>query len=191
MHLLWFTDRPRRLSAVYLSAIVVLVAVATLATSTKAQAATRKTAATSVPALDAEEAAFCRTINNYRAQQGLGPLRVSTSLTNAATWDTDDLAQKNYFSHTDSLGRDPFQRMTAFGYNYNTNKGENIAAGNATAAATFAQWKASAGHNQNMLSSAYKVIGISRSYSATATYKWYWNTDFGGYTDSSVPCPAA
>ena len=143
----------------------------------------------SVSALDAEEAAFCRTVNTYRAQNGLPALRVSTSLAQAATWDTNDMAQKNYFSHTDSLGRDPFKRMTAFGYGYSTSKGENIAAGKATAAGTFAQWKASAGHNKNMLSSSYKVIGISRSYSATSTYKWYWNTDFGGYADASVPCP--
>ncbi|MGI9033572.1 MAG: CAP domain-containing protein [Acidimicrobiales bacterium] len=153
----------------------------------RASAQTAATAA--VPALDAEEAAFCRTINTYRAEHGLGALRVSTTLANAATWDTNDMAAKNYFSHTDSLGRDPFQRMTAFGYGYATTEGENIAAGTATAAATFDQWKASAGHNQNMLTAAYKVIGISRSYSATSTYGWYWNTDFGGYTDASVPCP--
>jgi len=170
MHLIPLSDRPRRMPTLFLSTVVVLVAVTTLATGTSARASTRTGTAGAAPALDTEEAAFCRTINNYRAQNGLGPLRVSTSLTNAATWDTTDLAQKNYFSHTD--------------------KGENIAAGNATAAATFSQWKASAGHNQNMLSSAYKVIGISRSYSATSTYKWYWNTDFGGYADPSVPCPS-
>jgi len=190
MHLIPLSDRPRRMPTLFLSTVVVLVAVTTLATGTSARASTRTGTAGAAPALDTEEAAFCRTINNYRAQNGLGPLRVSTSLTNAATWDTTDLAQKNYFSHTDSLGRDPFKRMTAFGYGFSTSKGENIAAGNATAAATFSQWKASAGHNQNMLSSAYKVIGISRSYSATSTYKWYWNTDFGGYADPSVPCPS-
>jgi len=173
-----------RRAPLHLSAIVALGVVFAVMTGTAARAATTG------PVLDAEEAAFCRTINNYRAQQGLGPLRVSTSLTKAADWDTTDMAQKNYFSHTDSLGRDPFKRMTAFGYNFSTSKGENIAAGNATAAATFSQWKASSGHNQNMLSSAYKVIGISRSYSATSTYKWYWNTDFGGYADTSVPCPS-
>ncbi len=107
-----------------------------------------------------------------------------------ATWHTNDMAQRNYFSHTDSIGRDPFKRMTAFGYGYSTSRGENIAAGNATAAGTIAQWKASTGHNRNMLSSVYKVIGISRSYSATSPYKWYWNTDFGGYVDASVPCPS-
>ena len=42
--------------------------------------------------------------------------------------------QKAYFSHTDSLGRDPWTRMCYFGYCYNTWKGENIAAGYVTAA---------------------------------------------------------
>jgi len=171
--------------------MVLLAAMAAFATvAGTASPASAQTAFTaSVPALDAEEAAFCRSINAYRAQRGLPALRVSTALANAATWHTNDMAQKNYFSHTDSLRRSPFTRMTAFGYGYSTARGENIAAGNATAAATMAQWKASTGHNSNMLSSAYKVIGISRSYSATSTYKWYWNTDFGGYLDASVPCP--
>jgi len=198
MHLIFPTDSPRRIT-LRTSAIVVLVVAVALVTGTATKASARTRPAKPVPVptpvpaptLDAEEAAFCRTINDYRAQNGLGALRVSTSLRNAAKWDTTDMAQKNYFSHTDSLGRDPFQRMTAFGYNFSTAKGENIAAGNATAAATFAQWKASAGHNQNMLGSAYAVIGISRSYSAAATYGWYWTTDFGGYSDTSVPCPSS
>ena len=37
------------------------------------------------------------------------------------------MASKNYFSHTDSLGRDPFTRMNAFGYSASA-MGENIAA---------------------------------------------------------------
>jgi uncharacterized protein YkwD len=99
-----------------------------------------------------------------------------------------DLATKNYFDHTDSLGRTFSTRLGAFGYTYNTSKGENIAAGNATAAGTFAQWKGSAGHRTNMLNAAYTVIGIGRAYSAASTYKWYWTTDFGGYTDRTIPC---
>jgi uncharacterized protein YkwD len=176
------------------SAIVVLAVVAASITGSAARAsATPKPAAKAVvtPALDAEESSFCRAINSYRVQQGLVPLQVSIAMINAAKWDTTDMAQKNYFSHTDSVGRDPFKRMAAFGYTFQTAEGENIAAGNATASATLAQWKASAPHNQNMLNAGYKVIGISRSYSAGATYGWYWTTDFGGYTDKSVPCPTS
>ena len=141
--------------------------------------------------LDAEEVAFCNLINNYRASRGLPALRVSTSLTNAADWHSLDMATKNYFSHTDSLGRSSFTRMSAFGYSYGTYKGENIAAGNWSASATFEQWKNSSGHNANMLNANYKVMGIGRNYNALSTYKYYWTNDFGGYVDSSIPCPSA
>jgi uncharacterized protein YkwD len=171
-------------------AIVVLILMAAFLAATTSRASAAQSHASTTSTLDAEESAFCRSINTYRAQHGLAALQVSTSLTKAAKWDTIDMTQKNYFSHTDSLGRDPFKRMTAIGYNFLTGEGENIAAGNATAASTFAQWKASAPHNQNMLTASYKVIGISRSYSANATYGWYWTTDFGGHVDQSVPCPS-
>ncbi|MBI1764861.1 MAG: VCBS repeat-containing protein [Acidobacteria bacterium] len=138
-------------------------------------------------ALDSEELAFVQLINNYRQQNGLAPLQVSVTLTNAAKWMSADMAARGYFSHTDSLGRDPFVRMAAFGYNYQTYKGENIAAGNSTALATFNQWKNSAGHNQNMLTSAYTVMGIGRVAAPGSPYGYYWTNDFGGYVDQIIP----
>jgi len=140
------------------------------------------------PVLDAEEKAFCTTINQYRAQNGRAALRVSVSLTNASKWMSNDMAVKKYFSHTDSLGRTFSTRLGAFGYTFNTPKAENIAAGNATAAATFTQWRNSSGHNTNMLNPNYTVIGIGRAYNAAAPYRYYWTTDFGGYADRTIPC---
>ncbi|MGQ0680586.1 MAG: CAP domain-containing protein [Actinomycetota bacterium] len=154
-------------------------------------------AASAAPSLDSEEIAFCQQINSYRAANGLPPLKVSSALSSASDWHTGDMAALNYFSHTDSLGRDPFVRMSAFGYNYNTWKGENIAAGNSTGSATFTQWKNSAGHNANMLGGNFKVMGVARAYDSTSTYKWYWNNSFGGFVDagafdcgSGTPAPA-
>jgi uncharacterized protein YkwD len=126
--------------------------------------------------------AFLGLINDYRAQNGIAPLQVSVTLTQASDWMSTDMASKNYFSHTDSQNRDPFVRMTDFGYKYST-AGENIAAGNATAQATFTQWKNSPGHNANMLNANYKVIGIARAQNPSSTYNWYWTTDFGGTVD--------
>ena len=140
------------------------------------------------PVLSAEEKAFCTQINQYRAQNGRPALRVSVSLTNASKWMSNDMATMNYFSHTDSLGRTFVPRLAAFGYSFNTSMAENIAAGYASGVSTFNQWKASAGHNTNMLNATYKVIGIGRAYSATSTYKYYWTTDFGGYADRTIPC---
>jgi uncharacterized protein (TIGR03437 family) len=163
---------PRRLSF-FLTLFIFLTAAAPLASA-------------QTPTLDAEELAFVTLINNYRAQNGLGALKVSIAMTNASEWMSADMGQKNYFSHTDSLGRDPFSRMAAFGYAYNAWKGENIAAGYADAANTFNQWKNSPGHNQNMLSPNYTVIGIARAYNGSSTYRWYWTNNFGGYVDATL-----
>src|SRR5688572_11848856 len=101
------------------------------------------TIADAQPTLDAEQTAFLTLINKYRAASGAGPLQVSIALQNAAQWMSSDMAAKNDFSHTDSLGRDAFSRMAAFGYAYPTVSGENVAAGNSSAQSTFDQWKAS------------------------------------------------
>src|SRR5215471_9161822 len=67
--------------------------------------------------LDGEEQTMIRLINEYRAQNGLSQLSASVALTNAAEWMSADMATMNRFDHVDSLGRDPFVRMAAFGYN--------------------------------------------------------------------------
>src|SRR6185436_11584482 len=142
------------------------------------------------PTLDAEQSSFLTLINNYRAQNGAGPLQVSIALQNSSQWMSTDMATKNYFSHTDSLGRNPFTRMAAFGYSYATASGENIAAGYSDAQNTLLQWQNACdpnasgvctyAHRVNMLNASYKVIGIGRAYNAASPYRWYWTTDFGG-----------
>lgn len=141
-------------------------------------------------ALDSEEQTFLATINDYRAQNGLGPLSENSTLDNDARWMANDMATHNYFSHEDSLGRDPFARMDDLGYAYNTWRGENLVAGTETAAYSFQMWHESPEHNANMLGSHYTVIGIARAYSATSTFGWYWATEFGGEDDSAPPPPA-
>lgn len=141
---------------------------------------------TEAQSLDAEEQTMLRLINDYRAQNGLGQLAASIAITRTAEWHSADMASRNYFNHIDSQGRNPFVRMAAFGYNYQTAMGENIAAGYSDAVRTFNQWKNSAGHNATMLNPNYKVIGIARAYGASATYRWYWTTDFGGFVDATI-----
>ncbi|MBS1809296.1 MAG: hypothetical protein JST84_14120 [Acidobacteria bacterium] len=142
------------------------------------------------PVLDVEEQAILKLINDYRTANGLGTLQASVAVTNASKWMSNDMATKNYFSHTDSTGRDPFVRMSAFGYNYNTWKGENIAAGYSDAVNTFNQWKNSPSHNETMLNPNFKVIGIGRVVNLGAYYRYYWTTDFGGFVDAVItPTP--
>jgi len=145
--------------------------------------------------LDSEQLAFLTLVNNYRAQSGAGPLQVSVALENSSSWMSADMASKNYFSHTDSLGRDPFTRMKAFGYSY-LPAGENLAAGYSDAQNTFNLWvnacdpnasgACTYAHRQNMLNRSYVVIGIGRAYNSASAYRWYWTTDFGGYLDQTI-----
>jgi uncharacterized protein YkwD len=141
--------------------------------------------------LDIEEAAFLTLINTYRAQNGVGALRINDQLEASSRWMSNDMVSNNRFAHVDSLGRDPFTRMIAFGYPVNgTWAGENLAAGNSTAQGAFDQWlnacdadasgACTYGHRMNMLNGNYHVIGIARAYGASSTYRWYWTTDFGG-----------
>jgi uncharacterized protein YkwD len=130
--------------------------------------------------LDKEEQTFLNLINQYRQSKGKGPLTLNQNLLNASKWMSQDMASHNYMDHNDSQGRDPFQRMGAFGYNFNTWKGENVAAGYETANAVMVGWQNSPHHDENMLNDNYHTIGIARAYNPNSTYKWYWTTDFGG-----------
>ncbi len=158
-------------------------------------------ASAQTPTIDSEEQLMVQLINDYRAQNGLGKLSISIALTRSADWMSTDMSTKNYFGHTDSQGRSPFDRMKTYGYNYATSMGENLAAGYTDAARTFVQWKNSPSHNSAMLNGAFKVIGISRVYGQFSQYKWYWTTNFGGFVDATfggsgttptpTPAPAA
>lgn len=134
---------------------------------------------------DSEELAFLGLINNYRAQNGLGALTISSNLNRGSAWMVEDMATNNYFSHTDSLGRSPYQRAIDCGYP--SGAGENLAAGTnwSTAQTAFDAWKASSGHNANMLGQYYRQIGIARFNAPGSTYGWYWATTFGTVDDGS------
>ncbi len=129
---------------------------------------------------DREIQRFLVRLNRYRARKGLRPLKIDKKLQRAAQWMSDDMAARNYLSHRDSKGRDPFRRMAAFGYGYNTDKAENVAAGQKTADEVLESWQSSKGHNRNMLDPHFTVIGIGFSYGKKSRYGWYWATSFGG-----------
>jgi uncharacterized protein YkwD len=139
-------------------------------------------------ALDAEEQAFLTLINQYRAQNGLVALQSSNALNRAGAWLSRDMGVYGYFSHTDRLGRNPSQRVA--NCDYPGGAGENIAAGYGTASAVFAAWRASAGHNANMLNASYRYIGVGRVVVSGSQYGTYWTTNFGFVADSTTaPTP--
>jgi uncharacterized protein YkwD len=139
-----------------------------------------------------QEIAFVKLLNEYRESKGLEPLLVSDELSEAGDRHCFDMGTYSFFDHYTqeskwfSSGASPWDRMAASGYDYVTTKGENIAAGYSTASAVFAGWKASSGHNANMLSAKFKVVGVSLVNVSGSPYGYYWTTDFGGYIDSSA-----
>ena len=128
-------------------------------------------------ALDPEEAAFFTLLNNHRAANGRPPLGHNGKLGAAAEAHSLDMASNNFFDHVGSGGSTPESRMIAHGYTPGANA-ENIAAGNASAQATFTQWQNSPDHNATMLSSAYTETGIGRAYDPSSVYGWYWTNTF-------------
>jgi uncharacterized protein YkwD len=141
---------------------------------------------------NSQEIAFIKSLNQYRASKGLQPLLLSDAISEACYRHNHDMAKYKFFSHnsvkSDWFGSNatPWTRMAASGYSYSTNKGENIAAGQSTAALVMSAWKASSGHNANMLNSSYKVIGVSFYQLSGSPYTYYWTTDFGGYVDPTA-----
>ena len=129
---------------------------------------------------DRETRRFLVLLNRYRQKKGLRPLTMDRKLQQAAQWMSEDMAANNTLSHHDSKGRDPFKRMEDFGYNYNTRKAENVAAGQQTAAKVLQSWQGSRTHNRNMLDPHFTVVGIGFFYAKKSKYGWYWATSFGG-----------
>jgi uncharacterized protein YkwD len=117
-------------------------------------------------------------INRFRAQNGRAPLCYNARIDSAAQWLANDMAAKNYFSHTDSLGRDGGRRLTDFGYTWSW-WGENIAAGFSSWHGAIVSWENSSGHRANLLSTNAREIGLGQAYNAGSTYGHYWTADFG------------
>lgn len=146
---------------------------------------------------DAEELEFLRLINNYRAQNGLATLEASDAAAEAAARHALDMAKYGFFSHTTKkssyfpAGSSPWDRLRLSGYPTGGRMGENIAAGQRTAEHVFADWRASAGHNKNMLDPDFRVIGIARRVVSGSAYGVYWVTDFGSLVDSSANTPVS
>jgi len=105
------------------------------------------------------------------------PVTWNTLLTRAADAHSQDMAAKNYFSHTSQDGRDPGARITVTGYVWRT-YGENIAAGYSTVDSVMDGWTASPGHCANLMNPAFTELGLACvPGSSTTTYGNYWTMD--------------
>ncbi|MFC8132330.1 sigma-70 family RNA polymerase sigma factor [Streptomyces sp. NPDC057302] len=127
------------------------------------------------PAGNAYSAEVTRLANAERAKSGCGPLTLNSKLGDAAQGHSDDMAERDFFDHTNPDGKDPGDRVTAAGYKWST-YGENIAAGQRTPAAVMDSWMNSSGHRANILNCSFKEIGIG--YRQGSGGPW-WTQNFG------------
>ena len=121
--------------------------------------------------------------NAKRAAVGLPPLKLQENLQVSACWLAQDMAKKNYFSHTDKQGRDIDPRLPACGYRRYHGIGENIAAGQESPTDAMTEWMKSPLHRENILSRDYNEIGVGYSFSDDSKFQRYWVQDFGSRYD--------
>lgn len=126
-------------------------------------------------------------VNRFRAEGGacgdqtlpaVPPLTLNATLDLAALLHAQDMAEQGYFEHVSLDGREPWDRMQDVGYSGRA-FGENIAAGHASAGATFDQWRNSPGHCVNMLSPNFSELGVGYYAYQDSEYVHYWVQNFG------------
>ena len=113
-------------------------------------------------------------VNIERAKYGLSALTLNTELSAVARAKSQDMKDKQYFSHTSPTYGSPFDMMKSFGISYKT-AGENIAMGYRTPEAVVEGWMNSEGHRANILNSSFKEIGVGHVVSGN-----YWTQMFIG-----------
>ncbi|MEU6668343.1 CAP domain-containing protein [Streptomyces sp. NPDC046727] len=146
--------------------------------ATPSRTATKAPAPSSSPVTVSKEAAaeaeVLKLVNDERAKAGCSPLAANSSLTGLAETFSDDMAARGFFDHTDPDGNSPWDRAAKAGIT--DLGGENIARGQADAAAVMAAWMNSPGHRANILSCNFKTLGVGVHFGPGGPW---WTQDFG------------
>ena len=149
------------------------------------------------PALDDIELQFLQLLNEYREANGLNCLVPSPTMNAAADYMSRAMGEQGFFSHQEPpcdssgencTGRDPFERISAFGHTGYSSAAENISGGAPSARGAFEGWKNSPGHNANMLGNTFRSIGIARVKVPNSLFGVYWTTNFSDRIDGGGDC---
>lgn len=97
--------------------------------------------------------------NQNRVAFGLANLKRNTVLEQAASLKAKDMAEKGYFSHVSSDGRNPWYWMDKVGYSFSY-AGENLAVNFSSSQEIVKAWMASPGHKENLLNNNFAETGI-------------------------------
>jgi uncharacterized protein YkwD len=121
--------------------------------------------------LDADRAR--ELVNAYRREKGLRPLKLQPALTEAARAHARDLAKWDRISHFGSDGSNPWDRVKRAGYNARL-AAENVGTGQVTIEEVIKGWKASPGHNKNLLLPEAEHMGIALVQDSKTEFKTFW-----------------
>ncbi|MFI3230058.1 MAG: CAP domain-containing protein [bacterium] len=108
-------------------------------------------------------------VNQERVKNNLQPLEVSDQLMGTAYYKAKDMAQNNYFSHTDLSGVTLASRLGI---------AENIGAGQMTASDVLANLLLSEDHKKNILDPNIRYIGVGYEEQNNSEYGYYWVQQF-------------
>ncbi len=109
--------------------------------------------------------------NQARAAAGVPPLDIDAAAAQAALAHSADQAAMRRMSHTGSDGSNAGARLDRAGYRWRA-WGENVAAGQRTAAEVTGDWLDSPGHRSNMLNATYVHIGVGVAYDSDGMPYW-------------------
>lgn len=120
-------------------------------------------------------------INAARAKEGCKPLKLNSKLMAAAQTHATNMAEKDFFGHSNKDGSKFSKRVKKQGYKYRI-VAENIAAGQSSAKQVAYDWLGSAGHRKNIMNCKLKDTGIAVGYQAddqpmmgnSKPFYYYW-----------------
>lgn len=109
---------------------------------------------------DPRVAAFVEQMNAHRQSEGCGALAWHQGVADVAQAHSLDMVERDYFSHTNPDGADPFDRLSGAGITWSGGAGENIAYGTSDAATVLEMWLDSSGHRANIENCGFTHHGV-------------------------------
>lgn len=110
-------------------------------------------------AVNVSSTALLQDTNAQRADDHEASLTLNPALASAAQSKAEDMVKQDYWAHVSPSGEQPWQFITAAGYNYAT-AGENLAYGFGSSDAVINAWMHSAEHRANILNGQYQNVGF-------------------------------
>lgn len=108
--------------------------------------------------MTSDESRILQLVNAERAKTGAKPLSSNSDCTKLARMKSQDMVDKNYFSHQSPTYGSPFDLLKSNNVSY-MYAGENIAM-NQSADAAFKAWMNSEGHKKNILNPNFTELGV-------------------------------